>query len=226
MKDDVTFLIPVRGGSTRIPRKNLLVLDGETLIARKVRQLLPLGKVVVGSDDEEMLEEAGRSGAETARRTKTNEGEDSANQMIAEFLDLIEPCDTVAWCHCTNPLISTETYRKAIETYRDRRQYDYDSLVSVHEMHEHFWYADRRTPAYNVTWCRNVRHLLAGETPPMYIQDGSIFIQPYARMKENHYFFGERPWLFKVPDEEFCDLNTPEDWEMCRALHEFRGRPK
>ena len=69
MTDEKTyFLIPVRGGSRRIPRKNMLELDGETLLARKIRQCSYLGTVIVGSDDDEMLKEAERCGAMTVRR--------------------------------------------------------------------------------------------------------------------------------------------------------------
>ncbi len=218
MNSDVSFLIPVRGGSTRIPRKNMLVLDGETLIARKVRQVSPLGKVYVGSDDDEMLEEARRHGAIALQRKKTNEGCDSANDMIKEFLGLIEPCSTVVWCHVTNALLSTDTYKRAIDEFYKALQDGYDSLVSVHEIHGHFWYPDMRTPLYNATWCRNVRHLCANELPPLYEQDGGIFIQPYEQIKSNAYFFGERPFLFPIPEDEFMDINTPRDWQFCQAL--------
>lgn len=218
MNSDVSFLIPVRGGSTRIPRKNMLVLNGETLIARKIKQVSPLGKVYVGSDDDEMLEEARRHGAIAVRREMTNEGHDSANDMIKEFVGLVEPCTTVVWSHVTNPLLSTETYKRAIDEFYKALQDGYDSLVSVHEVHGHYWNADMRTPLYNVTWCRNVRHLCANELPPLYEQTGGIFIQPYEQMKKNSYFFGERPYLFVTNDLESIDINTPEDWVCCQAL--------
>lgn len=218
MNSDVSFLIPVRGGSKRIPRKNMLVLNGETLIARKIRQVSPLGKVYVGSDDDEMLDEARRHGAIAVRRKMTNEGHDSANSMIAEFTGLVEPCTTVVWCHVTNALLSTETYKRAIDEFYKGLQNGYDSLVSVHEIHGHYWNADMRTPLYNVTWCRNVRHLCANELPPLYEQTGGIFIQPYEQIKRNNYFFGDRPWLFVEPENEFCDINTMRDWEVCKAL--------
>ena len=217
MKNEVVFCIPARKGSRRIPNKNMLVLDGETLIARKIRQLLPLGTVVVGSDSDEMLDEAKRHGAIAVRRSKTDEGHDSANDMIAEFLELIEPCDTVVWAHCTNPLISTDTYGRALDEFHRGLQEGYDSLVSVHEIHGHYWCADKRTPMYDVTWCKNIRHLCASDLPPIYEQDGGIFIQSYDTMRENRYFFGDRPRLFEIPDDEFMDINTERDWRCCLA---------
>lgn len=218
MSDDVTFAIPVRGGSRRIPRKNLLDVNGETLLGRKIRQLLPLGKVVVGSDDDEMLEEARKRGAIAVRRKMTNEGCDSANDMIKEFLGLIDPCSVVVWSHCTNPLLSTATYARALIAFGDALQDGYDSLVSVHEIHGHYWNADMRSPLYNVTWCRNMKHLCANELPPLYEQDGGFFIQTYDRFKQTSYFFGDRPKLFVVPEDEFLDINTPRDVVILNAI--------
>lgn len=225
---DVIFCIPVRGGSKRIPRKNLLKIDGETLIARKIRQLLPIGKVVVGSDDEEMLEEAGKHGAIAVRRKMTNEGCDSANAMWAEFMELIEPMnpETVVWTHVTSPFIKTDTYREAIETYEVAIHEGYDSLISVTAVREHLWCNDMTTPMYNVDWCRNVRHLCANELPPIYLQNGGFFVNDYRIVRQHPYFFGERPKLFEIPKVESIDINTPEDWVICKALYEYYNRPQ
>ena len=225
MSNDVVFCIPVRGGSKRIPRKNLLVLDGETLIARKIRQLSWLGTVVVGSDDDEMLEEASRHGAIAVRRTKTNEGRDSANDMIGEFMELIEPIhpSTVVWAHCTNALLSTQTYSRALDSFWKGTEYGYDSLVSVKESKEHYWSFGK--PLYDLESCRRW-HICANELAPLYFQDGGIFINWYSDMKRHHYFFGELPQLFVIPNNEFMDINTPEDWECCKALYEYYNHPR
>lgn len=190
------------------------------MIARKIRQVSPLGKVYVGSDDDEMLEEAGKHGAEAVRRKRTNEGHDSANDMIREFLKLIEPCETVVWCHCTNPFLSTRTYENALSEFRKAKSEGCDSLVSVHEIHGHYWSYDMKTPLYNAAWCRRIRHICANDLPPMYEQDGGIFIQPYEQMRQNSYFFGENPKLFVIPEDEFMDINTPDDWICCKELFE------
>lgn len=221
MKNDITICIPVRGGSRRIPRKNLLTLGGESLLARKIRQTLPLGRVVVGSDDAEMLQEAERCGAETIRRKCTNEGRDSANDMIAEFMRLIPPCETILWAHCTNPFISTATYADALACYYLAREEGYDSLFSVRELRGHFW-DSKGEPLYDLDRCRE-RHICANDLDPIYEQDGGIFIQSYAQMRKNHYFFGSRPLMYTIEEAEYCDINTPLDWEICQWRFEHEA---
>lgn len=225
MKNNIVFCIPVRGGSRRIPRKNMLELDGESLIARKIRQVSSLGSVVVGSDDEEMLAEARRHGAVVVRRQCTDEGRDTANCMWKEFMLLLAPmllgCEhrtTIVWCHVCNVLISTRTYHAALVEYEQALKAGYDSLVSVHETHEHYWDANCN-PLYDVQRCR-VHHQCAGELPPVYAQDGGIFIQPYKQALENAYFFGNKPYLFKIPQREFLDINEERDYLLAKALIE------
>ena len=63
---EICAVIVARGGSKRIPRKSLLKLNGESLIARKIRQLRSckkINRIVFGSDSEEMLLEAKSHGA-------------------------------------------------------------------------------------------------------------------------------------------------------------------
>ena len=225
MTNNVVFCIPVRAGSKRIPRKNILILDGETILARKIRQVSPLGSVVVGSDDDEMLAEAKRHGAVTVRRKCTDEGKDTANDMIAEFMVLISQflmgCEnrtTIIWSHATNPLVSTMTYHSALVEYERALRAGYDSLVSVHEIRGHYWTQDGQ-PLYDVDRCR-VHHQCAGELPPILEQDGACFIQPYRQMLENGYFFGQNPYLFKIPEREFLDINEQKDYLLAKSIIE------
>lgn len=231
MSNDVIFCIPVRGGSRRIPRKNMLVLDGESLIARKIRQVSPLGTVVVGSDDDEMLEEAVSHGAISVRRARTDEGRDSANDMIGEFMKILSALEgeglfhpkTIVWSHVTSPFVSTETYRKALEEFEKGLDEGYDSLVGVKEVREHLWCSDMRTPMYPLEQCR-VRHICAGDLEPIYQQNGALFIQRFQQMKSDKYFFGNHPRLFVMSDYESVDINTMDDWACAKALYELHGR--
>ena len=71
MNQEVSAVIVARKGSKRIKAKSLLELNGETLIARKIRQLKAcknIDRVIVGSDCEIMLNEALKCGAEAIRR--------------------------------------------------------------------------------------------------------------------------------------------------------------
>lgn len=230
---EVSGVIVARGGSVRIPKKSMLKLGEETLIARKIRQLQEtnrVDRVIFGSDDWKMLEHANKCGAEVFERPKyfCDEKRASANDMIGNMLTLFKT-DIVVWAHCTNPFISSQTYDLAIqsflEAYQEGRN---DSLLSVVELREHLWcksvvggggilQSKESVSPLNYNPFAS-RHIPASKLEPYYMQDGGIFIQPYQQMLQNSYFFGKNPLLFVVPEEEFLDINTQRDYLLAKAL--------
>ncbi len=223
---EVTAVIVARGGSVRIPSKSLLPLEGQSLIERKIKQLLKcrqINRVVFGSDSDEMLTVARNAGAEIVRRPDfyCDETKASANDMIGNMMDLIST-DVVVWAHCTNPLLSAQTYDAAVSKFMLLYP-EYDSLLSVVEIREHLWGENKQPLNYNPY---APRHVPARELPPYYMQDGGIFIQPYMQMKQNSYFFGKKPYLFEIPKEEFLDINDRRDYLLARAILEDRHNNK
>lgn len=218
---EITAVVVARKGSMRIKSKSLLPLDGQSLIERKIHQLRAsrqIHRVVFGSDCEQMRSIAHRAGAEVVERASyfCDEARASANEMIGEMMSLVRT-DVIVWAHCTNPLISAHTYDCAIATFLDNRK-EFDSLLSVVELREHLWQSDKRTPLNYNPYAP--RHTPARALPPLYMQDGGIFIQPYAQMRANSYFFGKKPYLFEIPTEEFLDINEMRDYLLARAIVE------
>lgn len=218
MKKEVTAVIVARKDSVRVKSKATLELDGETLIQRKIRQLKAcklVDRVVFGSNCDEMLLLACESGAEIVKRPEyyCDETKASANDMIDNMCSLINT-DIVLWAHCTNPLISSYTYDDAIQTFLQNNQ-RFDSLLSVVELKEHLWGENKMPLNYNPY---AAIHVSAKNLPPYYMQDGGIFIQPYTQMKSNKYFFGKKPYLYQIPEDEFLDINYWRDYLLAKAI--------
>ena len=218
---EVTAVIVARKGSVRVPSKNLLPLGDDTLISRKIKQLKQaklVDRVIFGSYSYEMIEHAAKFGAECVRRPDyyCDEKQASANDMIHNMMELINT-DIVVWAHCTNPLLSSDTYDAALTAYCEGLTEGYDSVLSVVEFKEHLWGENKKPLNYNPY---QKRHTPARELPPYYMQDGGIFIQPYEQMKNNSYFFGKNPKLFIIPSEEFLDINDMRDYILAKAIIE------
>lgn len=218
---EVVAIIVARKGSIRVPSKNLLPLGDDTLISRKIKQLKQskyIDRVIFGSDSEEMLKHAASYGAECVRRPAfyCDENLASANDMIRNMCELITS-DIVVWAHCTNPLITSGTYDRALETFEQSQKNGYDSLLSVVEFREHLWGEDKTPLNYDPY---QPRHTPARELPPYYMQDGGIFIQLYKSMVQNSYFFGKNPYLFVIPEDEFLDINNIRDYILAKAIVE------
>lgn len=223
MFNEVTAIVVARKGSVRVPGKNQLPLAGVPMFIRKIRQLQQckrINRVVFGSDSDEMLLQARKEGAETIRRPDffCDEKCASANDMIWNMASSITT-DVVVWAHCTNPLISPETYDRAVDAFISGYP-EYDSLLSVVELREHLWHERTGGGGYEPLNYNpyQARHVPARELPPYFMQDGGIFIQPHAQMVENRYFFGRRPQLFMISDEEFLDINNMRDYLLASAI--------
>lgn len=222
MSSEVTAIIVARKGSVRVKNKALQTINGESLIERKIKQLKlckNIDRVIVGTDCDEIGLLCEGYGAEVVYRNDyyCDESKATANEMIGNMMSLIET-DIVVWAHCTNPLISSDTYDKAIELFNENK--DFDSLLSVIEFKEHLWSDEKKPMNYNPY---GEKHTLARDLPTYYFQDGGIFIQKYLDMKKNSYFFGKKPQLFVIDNTEFCDINTYEDLERVRYILERKN---
>jgi CMP-N-acetylneuraminic acid synthetase len=218
--NEVTAVIVSRAGSKRIPNKALQPFSDTTLLEIKIEQLKScemVDRVIVGSDGSDILAIAEGAGAETAVRPDyfCDETQASANEMIGNMCSLFET-DIVVWAHCTNPLLTSEVYDTAIKSFLEKEKEGYDSLLSVDEVKEHMWSEDKAPLNYN-PW--GERHPLAKDLPAIYKQNGGIFIQRYVDMKNNSYFFGDRPYLHVTPPQLSIDINIWNDFAVAQYLY-------
>jgi len=215
----VSAIIPVRAGSVRIKNKNLMEVNGDSLIVRKIKQLKRsryIDKINVGTNCEISAMLAEQNGAEVIWREDyfCDETKASANEMIGDLAVKINS-DVMVWSHCTNPFTYATHYDSALEVFGEKSRLGYDSVVSVYRVQSHMWGADAR-PANFDPW--GPRHPLAKDLQPVFFQDGGIFIQSALRFRETSYFYGSRPWLFEVEFPYCHDINTPDELEFSRYI--------
>ena len=143
MYTNKTFLaiIPARGGSKRLPRKNVLDLCGKPLIAYTIEAALKskyIDKVIVSSDDEEILNISSNFGADIIKRPI-----DLANDTATTFdtikhtIDNFEKYDYIVLLQPTSPLRNEKHIDEAIQLLEEKNA---DSIISVCEMdHSPLW---------------------------------------------------------------------------------------
>ena len=137
--------------------------------------------------------------------------------MIFDMCQKVDS-DLIIWAHCTNPLITSITYDKAIDVFLSNEKEGYDSLLSVDEFKEHLWDAKSKPVNYNPY---SPKHTLAKDLQPMYKQNGAIFIQRQSNFLKNKYFFGAKPYLFITPKLESIDINTDIDLKTAENINNY-----
>ena len=143
MYKNKTFLaiIPARGGSKRLPRKNVLDLCGKPLIAWSIEAGLNsqyIDKLVVSSDDDEILATSENFGANTIKRPDELASDTATTfDAIKHTIDNLESYDYIVLLQPTSPLRTEKHIDEAIELLESKNA---DAVVSVCEMdHSPLW---------------------------------------------------------------------------------------
>ena len=212
MKPKILAIIPARGGSKRIPKKNIRVLAGKPLIAYSIESALKskyINKVVVSTEDEEIADISKRYGAEIIERPKEL-GKDKIplDPVIFHAVNSIEKKDNIRYdlvltIQPTSPLLTTETIDKAIKIILDNM---YDTLISVNDKTHLYWTKKDNTfiPLYKER--KNSQYL-----DPIYKETGALLISKREIINEDNRI-GEEIFLFEVPKDESVDIDTYQDW--------------
>lgn len=135
----VVALIPARGGSKGLPRKNLLKVGGESLLERAIKcgtRCVHVNEVVVSTEDEEIAEVALSLGVEVHRRPASAAMDTStAEDVVLDFAQMLESKNLAAstvlvYLQPTSPLRTSDHVSAAIELMVHRQVWKCVSVVS------------------------------------------------------------------------------------------------
>jgi len=206
--------IPARGGSKRVPAKNLRYLRGKPMIAYAVEAALESGvldDVYVNTDSDTLAALAERLGAKVYRRPPEL-GSDSASgdDFNADFIRTLRPT-TVVMVSPVCPLVEPVDVRNAVEAFRAS---DCDTLITCQDTHMQ-------------TFCagRPVNIGLSGPLAPSQqnpvvqilnwagtIWDARVFRQSYA--KNGNGYIGTRRLLFPIPAMRTVKVSDEDDFRL------------
>lgn len=130
-------VIPARGGSKRIPRKNIRLFNGKPMIAHAIISLLQSNlfeNVYVSTEDEEIASIAEHFGATIPffRPVALSGDNTGTTEVIGDFLQTLgtEPSRVVCCAYATNPFLSPENLISAFHQFSDSAVADYSCAVS------------------------------------------------------------------------------------------------
>ncbi len=133
-------LIPARGGSQGVPRKNLEVIGARSLLERAIESALGVEQIsscFVSSEDDQILQEAEKNGALPLRRAASAASNSArAHEVVEDFLEQRpEVTDDVALVYLqpTSPFRTAERVGEAIAAYEKGAG---ESVVSVVRSHQ------------------------------------------------------------------------------------------
>lgn len=224
-------VICARGGSTRVPRKNVLPIAGKPMIAYTIEAAIAsdiFDRVIVNSEDSEILEIAERFGAELYRRPDAlATGTTFMYQVVQEMADTLgfADDDVVSVLFPTCPLRSADDIRGAYEAFSAAggktplaavTEYDYPIQVAL-QVNEN----GRLVPAFGDAYKRSTRH---NDHAPAYRANYAVMFNTAGNLRRQTNLIGDQPLAYIMPPERSLDIDTPFQMAMARLLIEHGER--
>jgi CMP-N-acetylneuraminic acid synthetase len=222
-------IIPARGGTRGLPRKNLSNVGGQSLLARAVeaaRQSNVCDGVFVTSDDNEILDAATAAGAETIRRppelaSDTALTADAVLHAIASIEALGFAVGTIVLLQPTSPLREARHVNEAVLLYRARSA---GSVVSVTEAEHHPYKMFVAGEGDAIEPFRSVADLSAPRQclPRALRQNGAIYVVGRDSLIANRAFFVEPAYGYAMDRDASIDIDDKRDLEMANMVANAR----
>ena len=216
-------IIPARGGSKGIPRKNVHPLLGKPLIAHSIEQAQLsrlVNRVVVSTDDAEIAAISRQYGAEVVWRPAEISGDSASSESaLLHALEHLRQAegyqpDLLVFLQCTSPLTLAEDIDKTIQALLAAQA---DSALAAIPFHYFIWKPDESGDALGVNHDKRVR-LLRQEREPQYLETGAVYVMRVPGfVGAKHRFFGKTA-LHVMPAERRLEIDDPVDFEIAGVL--------
>ncbi|MXV39003.1 acylneuraminate cytidylyltransferase family protein [Flavobacteriaceae bacterium Ap0902] len=218
-------IIPARGGSKGLPRKNIKLLNGKPLIAYTIEAALAakyINRVIVNTDNGEIGEIALKFGAEVPFMRSKELASDTAKSIdvLKDAIERLEKSsdktiEEFVVLQPTSPLRAAQHIDGAIELFQKKKA---DSVISYcQEEHPIFWhkYLDEEgkfEDIFGKTLLQNRQ-----EIRPSYYANGAIYIFNKNLIYKNTYYT-ENSYAYIMDKKSSIDIDTIDDFEYCEYL--------
>lgn len=219
-------VIPARGGSKRLPRKNILDLCGKPLIAWSIDEAKKskyIAKTLVTSDDEEILNISKKYGADISKRPSKLSSDSSttyealehvisSQEQEYEYIVLLQP---------TSPLRTSKHIDEAIELLELKNA---DAVISVCEVeHSVLWSMTLDEDDDMSEFVKKIDARRSQEQEKHYRLNGAIYICKTKKLLEKKsLFLQENVFAYKMQREDSIDIDEELDFKLANLLLESR----
>jgi len=216
--DQITAVIPVRLGSTRIKKKVLLPFrykeKNVSLLELKILQLqevIATKNIIVSCGESQLADIALSLGCEVSWRDEkfiTSNYTATTEETVREVIKDVKTRFT-AWTTAVSPLHSGKIFEECFRFFLEELPDCYDSLVTVCEQQHYFWY--NNTP---INYFPDQRHVQSQMLSPVKKVTNGLYLSSTELMNKVGYFLGPNPFLYSVPNQCGIDIDTEFDYQQ------------
>jgi pseudaminic acid cytidylyltransferase len=233
MTNNTVAIITARGGSKRIPRKNIKYFLGKPIIAYSIEAALNAGcfdEVMVSTDDNEIAEIAIQLGAKVPFLRSSTSSNDFATtaEVIVEVLNSYKQIGrnfSEACCiYPTAPFVDSKKLKNAMELLRSS---DSDSVIPVTEFSfpilRSFKMDENSKVEFN--WPENALKR-SQDLPKAYHDCGQFYCINVQRFLQHKKLVTDNTSAIVMPNTEVQDIDNEEDWTLAEIKYSFLQKQK
>ena len=219
----VLALIPARGGSKGIPRKNIVPFMGKPLIAwtiKAARESKYIDRVVLSSDDQAICEIATNEGCEVPFLRPAHLANDASSSMDVVFdaLERLPRFDFIVLLQPTSPLRVSNDVDGCLEKLMKSSA---PSCVAVTDVKEHPFLVYKKNNSERLKpYCdaHTKEYLRRQDLPDAFKLNGAVYAAKVEWLKENGTFLSDETVGFHMPLNRSVDIDTLEDLELAERM--------
>lgn len=221
MNHKVVAIIPARGGSKGVPKKNIKLLNGKPLISYSIQQARnteKIERVFVSTDCEEIKYISEQYGAEVIKRPEEISGDFSSSEDA-----LIHSVNTlrgqgyyathVVFLQCTSPIRNDTDITKCLDLVISRK---FDSALSVVENHKFLWRIDDDGNGQPVNYDPHDRKMR--QDIREYQENGSIYVMSAEDLLRSKCRLNGNVGVHIMEEKTGYEIDTPIDFEIIEQL--------
>ncbi|EAK1249996.1 MULTISPECIES: pseudaminic acid cytidylyltransferase [Campylobacter] len=221
-------IIPARGGSKRIPRKNIIDFLGKPLIAYSIESALNSGifdDVIISSDDYKIIEVALKYGAKTpfVRKKELSDDYASSTAVIQDAIITLEKqgkiYENVCCLYATAPLIDEFILKEAFEQFSQEECKFLFSACEFEYPIQRGFYLNDQNKVYMFDESNYDKR--SQDLTKAYHDGGAFYFGKKEAWLEEDFMFKSHSKAFLLPRNKICDIDTFEDLEFAKMLYKY-----
>lgn len=210
----VLAIVPARGGSKGVPRKNIRIVAGKPLIAwtiEEARKSQYIDRIVVSTDDQEIADIAVQYGGEVPflRPSELARDDTPGTMPVIHMLESIgTQYDLVVLLQPTSPLRSVEDIDGAIDLLVNRNA---KACVSVVEPDKSpYWMYSMNSRGHLVPLLKGI-YACRQDIPPAYAINGALYVAEALWLLRTQTFLNDETIAYVMSKERSADIDTETD---------------
>lgn len=229
----VLGIIPARGGSKGVKRKNIKMFGGRPLIAHAIEAALQsnLDDVIVSTEDDEIAAIAAELGASVPFKRPQELAQDTSNSVGVAIHGLNEmerlqetTYDAVMYLQPTTPFRKCEDINRSLDLLKHAE--DADSVISVVDVNG--YHPARMKYLENgylidPDFCEKEENQNRQELRPMYIRNGAIYLTRRNTLLSAS-FKGEKCLAYQMSNEDSFNIDTLQDFAYAKWIYNNKNK--